>query len=105
MNPLEEFKFWLQDNLDDLKDACKSDAHRLLLNEMYRRVTESYEACVNRILVPGNEEALALTEKLTAVQDEVDDDLSQLDDIESTLNKIATGVKIASKIAILAIQH
>jgi len=105
MNPLEEFKFWLQDNLDDLKAACKSDTLRLLLNDMYRRVTESYEACVNRILAPGNKEALALTEKLNAVQDEVNDDLSRLDDIECTLDKIATGVKIASKIAMLAIQH
>lgn len=105
MNPLEDFKFWLQDNLDDLKKGCTSDAHRLLLNDMYRRVTESYESCINRILVPGNKEVLDLTEKLSAVQADVNNDLRQLVDIESTLNKIATGVKIASKIAQLAVPH
>jgi uncharacterized phage infection (PIP) family protein YhgE len=96
MNQLGLFKDWLQDHLDDLKEQAPERKHEI--NDLYQQVTTAYETALNAMLV-GNDDVLALTAQLTTVQEEIQRRIDQNDDIAGIIDKVATGVGIATKIA------
>ena len=97
MNPLEPFKEWMQDHLDELTE--KFPDKKKELNTLYQQITIAYEAGINKQLAQGNAEAQALVAKLDSIQTEVAHDLEHMENIAGIVDKITTGVKIATKIA------
>jgi hypothetical protein len=96
MNQLGLFKDWLQEHLDDLKEQAPERKHEI--NDLYQRVTTAYETELNGMLV-ANDVVLALTAQLTTVQEEIQRRIDQNDDIAGIIDKVTTGVGIATKIA------
>jgi hypothetical protein len=101
MNNLGELKEWLQDHLDDLKAQCPARQHEL--NDLYQQATIAYEKTLNATLV-GTDEVRALTTQLTTIQEDITRDMDRNQDIAGIIDKITTGVGIASKIAGLLIK-
>jgi argininosuccinate lyase len=97
MNPVGNFKEWLQDHLDELKE--KSPAKKHELNALYQQVTIAYEQSLNNTLVLGNEEVRALAEQLNTIQEEITRDIDRAEDIAGVIDKITMGVGIAARIA------
>jgi hypothetical protein len=97
MNPIEAYKYWLQDHLDDLKESCP--AKKTELNELYGRVTMLFEESISKSLAAGNNEAQALAEQLMSIQDQVTRDIEHFEDVAGIINKIGMGVGIATRLA------
>jgi ubiquinone biosynthesis protein COQ9 len=97
MNPVGSFKEWLEGHLDELKE--KNPTKKAELNNLYQRVTIAYEQSLNSALTSNNKEIAAITEQLSAIQEDVTRRIERAEDIGDIINKIATGVDIATKIA------
>ena len=100
---LANYKLCLQEHLDDLLERCATETERQAIRGAYQRACEAYNQTVNRILEPGNAQIAQLVSSLDAVQDEVTSAINRLDDIGDIIDKIATGVVVAGKIAMLAL--
>ena len=101
MTELGLFKDWLQEHLPGLKEACP--ARKQELNALYSRVTVAYEDSLNAALA-SNDAVGDLTAQLTTIQEGVTRDIDKNQDIGGIIDKLATGVGLASKIAGLLIK-
>jgi hypothetical protein len=96
MNSIESLKVVLENHIDELKDANPERSKEI--NELYRKIMIAHEQSINKMLASGNLEAQALIKKLDNIQAEVSQAFSQSQDMAKTIDKIAAGVKIATKI-------
>jgi uncharacterized coiled-coil DUF342 family protein len=96
MNEIRAFKEYLEAHLDDLKDRAPERKHEIA--ELYGRITLAYEQMLNASLV-GNEEIERLTAQLDTIHQGVQRAMDQNDDIAGIIDKVSTGVGIATKIA------
>jgi predicted nucleic acid-binding Zn-ribbon protein len=101
MNELGAFKEWLEDHLDDLKAQYPERKHEI--NDQYQQATLAYEKSLNATLLP-NEEVRDLTAQLTTIQEDVTRAIERNEDIAGIIDKITTGVGVATKIASLLIK-
>lgn len=96
MNELGKFKDWLEENLTDLKQRCP--ARQQEFNDLYRKVILAYEESLNASLA-NTAEVQALTAQLATIQEDATRAMERNEDIAGIIDKINTGVGIATKIA------
>jgi len=99
MTALEDFKYWFQAHLTDLKAQCPDEPTRQQLLGLFVKTCEAYEQSINKILEPGNETAARLTGQLSDIQEQVDHAIERQEDIAAVIDKISIGTGIAVKLA------
>jgi len=94
-------KVQLEDHLLELRSACSSDLERAALSHSYNSAADQYEAALTKGLIVNDGEVLQNVDDLKAIQQQIQDAIDQAAAIGDLLNRIASGIKIASKIVTL----
>ena len=99
LSELESTYFTLQGNIGMLLAACTTQDQRDALTTQYVAARSGYWSCVNKAFHDDDPAVIALTTQLDASNKQLQADVTQLGDIDTTINKITQAVTIGASLA------
>jgi hypothetical protein len=89
----------IDSNYSALRNACTTDQQRSALDAQYTAAQHAYYACVNQTLEDDDPEVATLGTDLQAASSQVEQSVTQLNDISKTIDNITKAVNIMTQLA------
>jgi hypothetical protein len=94
---------YLDEHFDALHDACKNDEQRESLARSYEAARDNFHKAENAILKDDDSDVQKLTGEIKVINQTLADMQGSLSKIASTIQLVATGVSLGSKLLAFAI--
>lgn len=95
---LEKQFFTIESSFNQLIAQCQTDGQRTTLQNAYATARDNYNTAVNRVLDDNDPTVTALRTELQAKQQQIENSLSNLQNIVTTLDTITAGVAVGTKL-------
>ncbi len=93
---------YLNDNFDDIYDACNTVEQKTTLRSLFVSARDAYWKAIKEQLVDNNPTVEKITADLTNANSNISSQLEELKDIAAFLNLCASAVQLAASLATLA---
>lgn len=88
----------IDENIDALRDRCKTAAQKQQLADDWAQAQKNYIAAGNRLFDGAEEDVKHVYEKLGDAQREIDESMAEIKKIDQVLDKIARAVRLGKRL-------
>jgi uncharacterized protein (DUF3084 family) len=99
---MKSLYFTLNDNFDDLLDACQTEDQKAQFRKSYANARDQFHAAENRVFRDDDAAAQQLCADLSAARQQVEDSLTNLQEIVAVLGTIDSAVQLGTRLLAMA---
>ena len=98
LDVLEKQYFTIKSNFNQLIAACQTDDQRTALQNAYAMARDNYNTALNKVLNDNDPTVTTLRTELQTKQQQIENSLTNLQNIATTIDTITAGVAVGTKL-------